>query len=132
MNLYLKYQRPAMLWALLILILCSISFGSVGKSPLFFPGFDKLVHCGLFFVLATLIGYGYIRNYGSGQFTFAKGILIFVIAVAYGGLIEILQLLIFTWRSAEWDDLFADSVGAGMAIFSILVTLFASSKNENN
>lgn len=115
-----------MWWALIILILCSISFGSVGNSPLFFPGFDKLVHCGLFFVLAVFISYGLIRQKGRRQFTFIKGVLVWLAAVAYGGSIELLQLFVFTWRGAEWNDLFADSVGAGMAVFSAWLILNAS------
>lgn len=114
-----------MWWALLILILCSISFGSISNSPLFFPGFDKLVHCGLFFVLSILIGCGFIRQKGWRQFKIRSGVSVLLLAVAYGALIEILQLFIFTWRSAEWDDLFADAVGIGMAIFGIGVVLTA-------
>lgn len=131
MNLLFKYQKPAILWALFVLILCSISFGSVGKSHLFFPGFDKLTHCGLFFVLSVFMGSGVIRQYGSRHFTLVAGLKVFGIAVLYGGLIEILQLYIFTWRSCEWDDLFCDSVGAGMAVFSILVILFASAHEKD-
>jgi VanZ family protein len=126
MSLQLKYQRPAIWWALFIFILCNISFGSVGKSPMFFPGFDKLVHCGLFFVLSTFMGSGIIRQYGMRHFTLMAAIKVFAVAILYGGIIELLQRYIFTWRSGEWDDLFADSVGAGMAVFGILVALFAS------
>lgn len=126
MRLLLKYQGPALWWALVILILCGISFGSVGGSPLFFPGFDKLVHCGLFFVQTVLISYGNIRQKGRRQFTFIKGVWVWVAAVVYGGIIELLQLYVFTWRGPEWNDLFADSVGAGMAVFSAWLILNAS------
>jgi VanZ family protein len=122
----IKYQRPALLWTLIILILCSISFGSIGESSLFFAGFDKLVHCGLFFVLTVFISYGFIRQNGQGRFTFINGVLIGLIAIAYGGIIELLQLFVFTWRGHEWSDLFADSVGAGMAVFSAWLILNAS------
>jgi VanZ family protein len=123
----LKYQRPAIWWALFIFVLCNIYFSpSVGKSGLFFPGFDKLTHCGLFFVLSIFIGSGIIRQYGKRQFTLYVATKIFIVAVIYGGIIELLQLYVFTWRGAEWADLFCDSVGAGMAIFGILVTLYAS------
>jgi VanZ family protein len=122
----LKYQRPAIWWALFIFALCNISFGSVGQSHLFFPGFDKLTHCGLFFVLSIFIGSGIIRQYGKRQFTLYVAIQVFIVAVVFGGIIELLQLYVFTWRSGEWPDLFCDSVGAGMAIFGILVTLYAS------
>jgi VanZ family protein len=93
-----------------------VPFGSVSKSPMFFPGFDKLTHCGLFFVLAIFFGNGTIKF-----LSYKSAAVIFAGSLAYGGLIEILQLTIFTWRSGEWGDFFSDAVGAGMAVFSILV-----------
>lgn len=56
---------------------------------------------------------------------YKHALFILLIAIVFGGLIELLQLTIFTWRSCEWADLFADTVGAGMGIFSILVTTYA-------
>lgn len=126
-----KYQRPTFLWALLVLILCSVSFGSVGRSHLFFPGFDKLVHCGLFFVLAVLMCNGSIRQYNTVSFTIVSALKVFMIALCYGAVIEILQMFVFTWRGAEWADLFADSVGAGMGVFSTLVILYASANEKS-
>jgi VanZ family protein len=126
-----KYQRPAVWWALFIFVMCSISFGSVAKSHLFFAGFDKLVHCGLFFVFSAFAGSGLIRQYGTRRFTLASGIKVFCFAILYGGLIELVQLYIFTWRSGEWADLFADAVGAGMGVFGILVTLYASANAKD-
>lgn len=128
---FIKYQRLALWWALLILILCGISFGSVGESPLFFPGFDKLVHCGLFFVLTVLISYGFIRQNGGQQFNFINGVGVGLAAVIYGGIIELLQLFVFTWRGPEWNDLFADSVGAGMAVFGAWLVLNASAYEKS-
>lgn len=116
---FFKYQRFTILWSAFILIMCSISMGKVGESHLFFPGFDKMVHCGFFFMFVVLAGNGLIRQ--------NKGIsipVIFLIAfvgVFFGALIEILQLYIFTWRDGNWADLFADTIGVGMATFSILV-----------
>ena len=122
MKTFLKYQRLTILWALFIFIMCNADFGSTGKSHLFFPGFDKLVHCGFFFMLALLSGNGYIRQQNSGALSYKAATAIITIAILYGGIIELLQLWVFTWRGAEWGDLFADTVGIGMAIFSILVT----------
>ncbi|MCC8424707.1 VanZ family protein [Mucilaginibacter sp. UR6-11] len=102
--------------------MCNADFGSVGKSHLFFPGFDKLVHCGFFFMMVVLSCNGYIRKNGAGNLWFKPAFVITLLAILYGAIIELLQLWVFTWRSGEWNDLFADTVGAGMAIFSILVT----------
>ena len=53
--------------------------------------------------------------------------IITVITIAYGGLIEILQKYFFSWRSGEWNDLFADVIGILMAAFSIFIMLKAIS-----
>jgi VanZ family protein len=126
MNALLKNQRLTLLWALFIFILCNIQFGSVGKSSLFFPGFDKLAHCGFFFVLVVFSANGFIRQNLNERLSYNNAFFITLIAIAYGGLIEIVQLTLFSWRTGDWDDLFADTVGACMAIFSILITINAT------
>ncbi|WP_158825533.1 VanZ family protein [Mucilaginibacter lacusdianchii] len=127
MKSFFKYQKLTLGWALFVLVICDMQMGEVAHSPRFFPGFDKLVHCGLFFVFTVLFGTGLMRQHGT--FSYAHAFKAILIAIAFGGLIEILQLYIFTWRSGEWDDLFADSVGIGMAAFSMLMTVFAN-RNE--
>jgi VanZ family protein len=125
MKIFFKYQWLTILWALFIFIMCSINMGHVGESHLFFPGFDKLVHCGFFFVFVVFYGNGYIRQQNKGELSYTAAGVITLGAILFGGLIELLQLTVFTWRSADWNDLFADSVGACMGIFSILITIGA-------
>lgn len=125
MNGFIKYYWPAILWALFVLIMCSVKLGEVSESPLFFPGFDKLVHCGFFFVIIVFITAGYIRQQSIHTLSYQTLLVITFIAVVYGGIIEILQKYIFTWRSGEWSDLFADAVGIAMAAFSIFITVNA-------
>ena len=116
---FIKYQRFTILWSVFILIMCSISMGKVGESHLFFPGFDKMVHCGFFFMFVLLASNGLIRQ--NKGISFPVIFLIAFLGVFFGALIEILQLYVFTWRDGNWPDLFADTVGVGMATFSILV-----------
>ena len=120
----LKYYGPAILWALFILVMCSMKTSGL---PAIFPGFDKLTHCGLFFVLVVFANNGFIRQQSEMHISFLLIVIITVFAVLYGGLIELLQLWFFTWRSAEWDDLFADVVGASMGAFSVILTINAIS-----
>jgi VanZ family protein len=124
MNNVLKYYGPATLWALFIFIMCSVKFGAVSNSPMFFPGFDKLVHCGFFFVLVIFSFYGLAQQQFLPVIPYKPVLLIVALSVLYGGIIELLQLYIFTWRSGEWDDLFADAVGASMGGFGILLTVY--------
>lgn len=125
MQTFFKYYWPAILWALFIFVMCAIDLGDVGKSHLFFPGFDKLTHCGFFFVLVVFYCNGLIRQQTASAISYKSLTIITLIAVIYGGLIELLQLWVFTWRSGEWNDLFADTVGASMGAFSILLTVKA-------
>jgi VanZ family protein len=132
MKRLLKYHGLTILWALIIFVLCSVKFGdSLTHEPMFFPGFDKLVHCGLLFVLVTFWCNGIIRQQNTGPVTYKYAAIVIVLSIAYGGLIEILQLTIFTWRSGEWSDFFADCVGACMGIFCVLVTGKAISHEKN-
>ncbi|HUH33369.1 MAG TPA: VanZ family protein [Daejeonella sp.] len=115
----LKHQYLAIVWAVLVLILCDIPVSSSGKLPLF-EGFDKLVHTGFFFVLTVLLFYGKIRQQLSYSYRIITILKILLITTILGGGIELLQLTIFTYRSAEWWDFICDMVGVGMGIFSYI------------
>lgn len=122
MKPFLKYHGLTILWALFVFIMCCADLGDVGDSPMFFPGFDKLTHTGFFFTLVVLVCNGIIRQQKPTRLSYKQAVLVALLAIIFGGLIEILQLTIFTWRSADWSDLFADSLGACMGIFSVMVT----------
>ncbi|WP_183562076.1 VanZ family protein [Mucilaginibacter sp. SP1R1] len=105
--------------------MCSADLGDVGDSPMFFAGFDKLTHTGFFFTWVVLVCSGIIRQQKPVAFSYKQAIAVTLVAIAFGGLIELLQLYIFTWRSADWNDLFADSLGACMGIFGVMVTVLS-------
>ena len=127
-----KYQGLTLIWALFIFILCTIKMGGAGNAHIFFPGFDKLVHCGLFFVLAALMSSGIIRVNSRHNLTAGQQFLSLLIPVAFGGLIEILQAYVFIWRSGEWADLFSDAVGAGMAVFGVILIMWSQKHEKQN
>jgi len=130
MKRIIKYHGPAILWALFIFIMCTVDLGGVSKSTLFFPGFDKLAHCGFFFVLVVFWHNGITRQHSITDVSYKWLIVILTLSILYGGVIELLQLTVFTWRSGEWDDLFADAVGASMGVFGIIVTTKAINYHE--
>lgn len=41
---------------------------------------------------------------------------VLLFGIGYGTLIEILQYLVFVRRSAEWTDMLADAIGAGVGV----------------
>lgn len=126
----LKYQRWAIVWTVIILVLCNIQLPeSEPNSGFFFKGTDKLVHLGFFYVLTILLFYGkinYQHNYSFRSLTIFKVILI---TAVIGGAIELLQWKVFTYRSAEWWDFACDMTGAFMGVFSY-VLLHKASYNE--
>ena len=117
----LKYQYLSILWAIFVIIMTempAINTDNVGIT--FFEGFDKLAHTGFFFVLTVFLFYGKIKEQGSYSFRFLTILKILLITFFLGAFIEVLQLEIFTYRSAEWWDLFADMTGVGMGIFGYI------------
>lgn len=116
----IKHQYLAIIWALIVLILCDMPLSSVpGDLPLF-EGFDKLVHTGFFFVLTVLLFYGKIRQQRSYSFRIMTIVKILLITAFLGAGIEILQWKVFTYRSADFWDFFTDMTGVGMGIFSYI------------
>lgn len=117
----LRYQYLSILWAIFVVVMCEMpSFGDKVAGITFFPGFDKLAHTGFFFVLTVFLFYGKIREQSSYTYRTATILKILAVTLFLGIFIEVLQLKIFTYRSAEWWDLFADMLGVGMGIFSYI------------
>lgn len=118
----LKYQFWAIIWAIIILVLCNIKMPEPSDDEgFFFTGFDKMAHLGFFYVLAVLLFYGkitYQHNYSFRSLTIFK---IILISVVLGGGIELLQWKVFTYRSAEWWDFACDMLGTFMGIFSYIL-----------
>ncbi|RZK40449.1 MAG: glycine cleavage system protein H [Pedobacter sp.] len=118
----IKYQRWAIVWAVVILLLCNMPMPeSTGSRGLLFKGYDKLGHLGFFYVLTVLLFYGKItfqHNYSFRSLTIFK---IILISAVLGGGIEILQWKVFTYRSAEWWDFGCDMIGTFMGVFSYVL-----------
>lgn len=117
----LRYQYLSILWAVFVVVVCEMPAADVSKSGLtFFEGFDKLAHTGFFFVLTVFLFHGKIREQGSYSYRTLTILKILLITFFLGATIEVLQLEVFTYRSAEWWDLFADMTGVGMGIFGYI------------
>jgi|SRR5690606_26160460 len=116
----MKHYSWAVLWALVVLVLCGLPSESTDSVPKF-PGIDKLVHCGFFFVFTVLLYYGAIRKAGTSRPSWEISIRVIGVSVLFALLTEFLQWKVFTYRSAEAWDLFADAVGTGMGVFAYLL-----------
>ena len=93
-------------------------------------GWDKLLHAGAYGLLCLLVAQFlyYALDWSCSAACQHAG----VIALCYGGLLEVLQLLAHTGRTAEWGDLVADAVGilTACVIFRQFVAL-SSRRHEN-
>lgn len=109
----LRALRWALLWAALILVLCLMP----GRA---LPAWhwadllsvDKAVHAALFAVLAILV----LRALEAQQLDLDRGALAaaLILCVAYGGGLELLQMLSALGRRGDWNDFIANSVGVAL------------------
>lgn len=113
-KLVLKYSLPlSICWALIILGLCSMPGQYIPSiSFLEMLSFDKWVHAGMFFVLCTLVFF-HIRQRTEEK---RQIYLFLVVCIGYGCLLEVMQGTLFSNRSADWNDIIANSFGCVMAM----------------
>jgi len=110
MNSYLKYNWPSILWAAFILVICLMPGRHIPKVAI--PHFDKIVHTGIYTILAVLTYYGWTmqnRFEGLHQRTLIKIILLLSL---YGLTIEIMQETLTADRHFEWLDELANATGS--------------------
>lgn len=125
----LRYQIWAILWTVVILVLCNMKMPASNGSGFFFEGFDKLAHLGFFYVLTIFLFYGKINHQHNYSFRTLTIFKIILVTAILGGGIELLQWKVFTYRSAEWWDFACDMMGVTMGVFSYIL-LHRSNYNE--
>ena len=109
----LNYIWPSVIIATIIFYLsCLIAPSDVPEVDFNFPiETDKIVHFLMYFGLAGIGSFNYIYL-NNGKIIILKMLLFAVlIAILYGGLIEILQANYFD-REGDWYDFLANSLGA--------------------
>ena len=115
--MFLKHSKWALLWALLILILCGIPGKDIPHiSFLELLSFDKFVHASIFFVLVVLTIRGFILQTNFVVLKQKAKISALLICVTYGGVLEIMQGTLFEDRSADVYDFVANSFGCIMGL----------------
>jgi len=111
--MFLKYTKWALLWALVILILCGIPGKDIPEVSII--NFDKFIHASLFFILLLLTVRGFTLQKTVVLFyTFPK-MSAFILCVIYGGTVELMQGAFFVDRTADINDFFANSFGCLVA-----------------
>lgn len=101
---------------------CLITSVNVPDMPEGIP-WDKVVHFGMFFLLSAVSLYDYYLYHKRAPKLFPWIFWGFVVPVLYGGVIELLQLKVFTYRSGEILDFVADVLGSLCALLLALIIL---------
>ena len=115
--MFFKSYRPALGWALVILVLTLLPPQALPKVPKWdLISVSSLAHVTVFLVWAFLLLYGFFRteaNFSSR----AKGTwLALLLAVSYGALIEVLQGIMRLGRQPDIVDIGYNTIGAVMGI----------------
>ncbi|MFA5982889.1 MAG: VanZ family protein [Methylococcaceae bacterium] len=108
--MFLRHLWPAILCALVILILCVTPGQTLPEVGII--NFDKFVHSAMFAGLTFLVARGF---YKQTRFAFLQQHFLlnaFFLCTFYGGLLEILQATVCINRSGDWLDFFFDGLGA--------------------
>lgn len=119
----IKHLAPALIWALVILLLCSIPGNQLPETPFWdLFAFDKIAHLVLFMILSLLIKVGLLKQHRFALFKYRVNAITLTTSVSYGVLIEILQGSLFVERYADINDMLANALGAalGLLLFKII------------
>ncbi len=110
-----------------LVVLAVIAYLSLAEDPVhargfrLFEGADKLVHGCMYLGLVYVGCYDLFRI--SGCFVASKLLWLVCGAVAWGGLMELLQGAMTMGRSADWYDFWANSCGAVLGLLLGVYTL---------
>lgn len=103
----------SLLWAAFIFVLCATPGNLIPSANwLELLSFDKWVHAGMFFILSSLLFLMVLKNMQHHYWI----IIYFFIGVIFGALLELMQAYCFINRSADWQDIIANSFGCVLAL----------------
>lgn len=120
---FFKYHFPFILWALIIFI--QSSFPAVELPKVEIISFDKIVHMGVFGLLAGLCYLSLIHLNRESTFTLNAFLWSAVITIIYGASDEFHQYFVPN-RSSEVQDWLADVVG--VLIMLLIIKYFLSKR----
>lgn len=118
MRIIKSFWKP-IVWAIIVLGLSTMSGRKVNEIPLMqIHNMDKIAHFSMYFIFTFLMLYDFSR-YKMKNLAWKKIIGIsLIIAIAFGGSMEILQEVPSLERSTDIKDFIANSLGALSAVAS--------------
>jgi VanZ family protein len=123
MRHFFRHLLVPFIIALLIFVgTCLITSVNMPDMPQGIP-WDKVAHFGMFFMLSAVSLYDYYLYHKRTPKLLPWIFWGFVVPVLYGGVIELLQSKVFTYRSGELLDFIADLLGSLCALLLTLIVL---------
>ena len=107
--MFLKYNKFAFLWAIVVLILTLVT--GVKNANIESSMTDKLVHMAMFTVLSFMLIVGFSKQSDNNYLKFNAERSSVGICIVFGLIVELIQYLI-PCRSFSWHDVIANAIGA--------------------
>lgn len=128
----MKHFIWAIAWGVIVLFLISTPINAHNPtiSRFTFPGVDKLVHTGVFFVFTSLSLFGVLKNSSSPSAISFPIILTLVFSSVFAVGTELIQEYLTTTRTFDLWDIFADHVGIGMSYFSYILFVVTMKRKQ--
>jgi VanZ family protein len=130
---FFKYYINAIAWGAVILLLCALQGDQFPSFRWDFSfSFDKLIHFFFYAVLSLLLIVARVKQHRSSPRRFSAIRVALLVSILYGILVEALQALVFFQRSADWNDVFANTIGSfiGVVLFYLIYGNSSLKKKE--
>lgn len=112
---FFYYNWPGISWALLILILSTITPPAIHIPDIFdLLAPDKIAHFIFYAMFVVLFSYGFSRMPPGNRWSRNQFSIPLLGGIIYGGLIELYQGYILTNRTADYVDFIANCIGSGI------------------
>jgi len=130
MNLIYKHAaKLTALWFVFIFVLCATPGQFIPSSNwLELLSVDKLIHAFIFFVLTSL---SFLTAIKFKQSAFMLTLCV-LLSIIYGAALEWMQANYFSNRSADWQDVVANTLGCLLALLTLKKLRTISFQSRNN
>lgn len=106
----------ALLWTLFVAFLLCLPANNFPQQPVFkIKHLDKFIHLVLFGNLVLFWGSSVYHRLSEKQQFFKYLVITLLFSIFYGIFLEYVQVTYIPSRTFEWDDIWADSAGSGLA-----------------
>lgn len=110
---FFHYNWPGISWALLILILSTITPPAIEIPDLFdLLAPDKIAHFLFYAIFVILFTYGFSKMPSGNRWSRNQFSIPLIGGIIYGGLIELYQGYVLTNRTADYVDFIANCIGS--------------------